>query len=166
VSVGDYDYVKIVLTEMSAEIKFWKVSMRPGKPIAFAMVPVKKGSALGGEAKPVFGMPGNPVSSMVCFEVFVRPAILKMLGQNINSRKEVEAVLEEDIKKKKGIRYFLRGQTAWKDGAYVTRTTGPQGSGILRSMALANSLIMLPEEAEVIEKGTKVTLTFLEEEVK
>ena len=152
VSVGDYDYIKLVLSEMDAEIKFWKVAMRPGNPTVFGII----------NGKPLFGLPGNPVSSMVCFEVFVRPAILKILGQNINSRKDVDAVLlEEDIKKKKGFRYFLRAQTEWKDGRYFARTTGPQGSGILKSMALANSLIILPEEEELVKKGTKVTVRFL-----
>ena len=152
VSVGDYDYVKLVLSEMGAEIKFWKVAMRPGKPLVFGVI----------NGKPIFGLPGNPVSSMVAFEVFVKPVILKMLGQKQSMKKEVDAVLEEGIKKKKGFRCFLRAQTNWEDGVYLARTTGPQGSGILNSMALANSLMILPEEAELIEKGTKVTVRFLD----
>ena len=99
---------------------------------------------------------------MISFEAFVRPAILKMLGQQQDTRKEVDAVLEEDIKKKKGLRYFTRAQTRWEDGVYLVRTTGPQGSGILKSMALANSLIILPEDEEFIEKGTRVTVRFLD----
>jgi molybdopterin molybdotransferase len=152
VSVGDYDYVKEVMTDLNGRIEFWKVAMRPGKPLVFAVI----------NGKPVFGLPGNPVSSMVSFEVFVRPAILNMLGQNIDSRKEVEAVLDEEISKKKGFRYFLRAQTRYKDGAYLTHTTGPQGSGILKSMLLANSLIILTEEVGFIKKGAKVTVRFLD----
>jgi molybdopterin biosynthesis enzyme len=74
----------------------------------------------------------------------------------------VDAVLEEDIEKKKGLRYFLRAQTCWEQGVYLTKMTGPQGSGILKSMALANSLIILREEEERIEKGRRVTVRFLD----
>lgn len=152
VSMGDYDLVKSVLEEMGAEIKFWKVAIRPGKPVLFGLL----------KGIPVFGLPGNPVSSMISFEVFARSAILKMLGQKDNNRKEVEAFLEEDIKKKRGLQYLLRAQTRWEDGAYRTHTTGPQGSGILKSMLLANSLIVLPEDEEHLEKGKKVTVRFID----
>ena len=152
VSVGDHDLVKDVLSEMGAQILFWKAAIKPGKPVLFGVV--------GG--KPVFGLPGNPVSGLVCFEVFVRPALLKMLGQDHPGRREAEAVSEEDINKKSGLRYFLRARTRWADGAYRTRTTGPQGSGILRSMSLADSLMILPEEAEHIKRGTRVTVRFLD----
>lgn len=162
VSVGDYDLVKLVLAKMGADMKFWKVAMKPGKPLAFGLISAEGGSASGGQGTPVFGLPGNPVSSMVSFEVFVRPTILKMLGQKVDDRKEVNAVLQEDIKKKKGFRYFLRADTRWEDSMYLTRTTGPQGSGILKSMAMANSLIVLPEDEEKIGKGKKVTIRFLD----
>ena len=152
VSMGDYDIVGDILTGMGMETKFWKVAIKPGKPVLFGKI---------GE-RAVFGLPGNPVSSMVCFDVFVRPAILKMLGQESGGEKEVDAVLEETIRKKKGRTYFLRARTRWEDGTYLTRTTGPQGSGILKSMALANSLIILPEEGECIEKGTKVAVRLME----
>lgn len=152
VSVGDYDIVKDVLAELGTEMKFWKVAMRPGKPLAFGII----------RGVPVFGLPGNPVSSMVTFEMFVRPLILKMLGQREDNRIEVEAALHEAIEKKKGLRYFLRAQTEWHDGAYRTRTTGPQGSGILRSMALANSLIILPEDKGYFKRGAKVMVRFFD----
>lgn len=152
VSVGDYDLVKFILAKIGTDIKFWKVAMRPGKPLVFGRL---------GE-KFIFGLPGNPVSSMISFEVFVRPTILKMLGQSHDTRKEVDAVLEEDIQKKKGLMYFVRAMTRWDDGVYITRTTGPQGSGILKSMAMANSLIILPEDEEEIAKGVRVTVRFLD----
>jgi molybdopterin molybdotransferase len=98
---------------------------------------------------------------MISFEVFVRPVVSKMLGR-IDTRKNVEAVVGEDIKKKKGLRYFVRAETKWSDGAYAARTTGPQGSGILKSMAVANSLIILPEEAGDIKRGASVTVEFLD----
>lgn len=151
VSVGDYDLVKDILAKMGTNICFWKVAMRPGKPLVFGTI----------KGIPVFGLPGNPVSSMVSFEIFVRPAILKMLGQKDGLRKEAEAVLEGDIKKKKGLRYFVRANTRWQQGKFVTDTTGPQGSARLKSMALANSLIILPEEDEHIEKGRRVAVRFL-----
>ena len=153
VSVGEYDYVKEVMAGLNGRIEFWKVAIRPGKPLVFCVI----------NGKPVFGLPGNPVSGMVSFEVFVRPAILKMLGQKGDNRKEVDAVLEESIvKKKKGFKYFLRAKTEWKGGEYRTKTTGPQGSGILKSMALANSLIILSEGEESVEKGKQVTVRFLD----
>jgi len=151
VSMGEYDLVRDVLIEMGMDVKFWKVAIRPGKPVLFGVL----------RGKPVFGLPGNPVSSMVSFEVFVRPAILKMLDQRDEEIREVEAILEEDIKKKEGLRAFLRAKTRWEKGAYYTRTTGPQGSGILSSMVLANSLIILPEDKAVVRKGERVCVRFL-----
>jgi len=150
VSMGEYDLVREVLRKLGFQELFYKVAMRPGKPNLFGII----------GSKPVFGLPGNPVSCMIGFEVFVRPAILRMLGQD-DDRMEVEATLEEDIRKKRGLRFFLRAQTGWKDGRYVTRTTGPQGSGILSSMLLANSLMILPEGEEVIRKGTRVRVRLL-----
>ena len=84
-----------------------------------------------------------------------------MLGRNCEDAKEVDAVFEEGLEKRKGLRYFLRARTEWRNGNYFTRTTGPQGSGILKSMAQANSLIILPEETERVKKGEKVKIRFL-----
>jgi len=152
VSVGEYDLVKPVLAKMGADIKFWKVAMRPGKPLAFGRM----------RKVLIFALPGNPVSSMVSFEIFVRPAILKMLGCRDDRWDGIDAVLEERIIKRKGARYFLRAKTQWENGIFMTHTTGAQGSGILKSMALANSLIILPEDVERVEKGEKVKVRFLE----
>ncbi len=152
VSMGDYDFVKDVLAKLGGDIKFWKIAMRPGKPVLFGLL----------NGRPFFGLPGNPVSSMVAFEMFVKPSLMKMSGQRPDNKKEIEAVLQEDIKKKKGLRFFLRAITQWKDGSYITKTTGPQGSAILRSMMLANSLIILPEDDEFIEKGSKVKVRLLQ----
>lgn len=152
VSVGAYDLVKDTLSKLGTNIQFWKVAIRPGKPVVFGTI----------KDKLIFGLPGNPVSSMISFEVFVRPAILKMLGQRQETRKKVDAVLEEDIKKKKGLTYFVRAQTRWDNGVYRTRTTGPQGSAMLKSMARANSMIILPEKDEYIQKGTRVAIQFLD----
>lgn len=152
ISVGDYDFVKGVLKGLGARMKFWKVAMRPGKPMAFGVV----------GTIPVFGLPGNPVSSMVSFEIFVRPAILKMLGQTEGDIAEVDAVIEEDIEKKPGLRYFLRAITRWDCGRYLAKTTGPQGSSLLKSMARANSLVILPEDVKKVKKGESVKVRFLD----
>lgn len=151
VSMGEYDYVKDVMIDLGMELKFWKVAMRPGKPNLFGVI----------NGKPFFGLPGNPVSTMIGFEVFVRPAVLKMSGRISDDRREVEALLEEDIKKKKGLKFFIRAQTRWEDGGYITRTTGAQGSGILSSMAKADSIIILPEDKERVNKGEKVPVRLL-----
>ena len=150
VSMGEYDYVKDVMDEIGMDQKFWKVAMRPGKPNLFGVI----------EGKPFFGLPGNPVSGMVGFEVFISPAIRKMLGQK-DVKREVDAILKEDIKKKKGLRFFIRAVTRWEDGRYMTGTTGPQGSGILSSMVLANSLIILTEDEELVKQGTMVKVRLL-----
>lgn len=152
VSVGDYDYVKDVLDEMGQDMKFWKVAIKPGKPMTFGFI----------KGIPVFGLPGNPVSSMVAFETFVKPAINKMLGANAGVNEGyISAFLDEDIRKPKGRRHFMRAITRCEGGKYVTRTTGPQGSAILKSMVLANSLIIVPEDVEYIAKGSVVNVRWL-----
>lgn len=151
VSVGEYDFVRDALAKIG-KIKFWRVAIRPGKPMVFGKI--KK--AL------MFGLPGNPVSGIISFEMFVRPAILKMQGQKEDTRKEAEAVSETDINKNKGVRHFLRAKTRWVKGRYLTKLSGPQGSAMLKSMSLANSLIILEEGRGFVKKGTKVKVRFLD----
>jgi len=153
VSVGDYDLVKDVIQDLGTDIQFWRVAMRPGRPLVFG--------TMGG--KPVFGLPGNPVSSMVSFEQFVRPAIRKMTGHASLFRKTIQAALKERIDKKSGLRYFLRGIIQEEEGKYTVMTTGEQGSGILKSMVMANGIIVLPEEMTKIPKGTAVTVQVLDD---
>ncbi len=152
VSVGDYDFVKDVMKRLGTEMVFWKVAMRPGAPLAFGMI---------GE-KPVFGLPGNPVSSMISFEQFVRPSLLKMMGSRKLFRPVVEAVLKEGIKKMAGKRYFIRGSLSLEKNQYFVTTTGEQGSGILRSMVRASGLIVIPEEQEIVRAGEKVKVQLLD----
>jgi molybdopterin molybdotransferase len=152
VSVGDYDFVKDVLKDLGMEMVFWKVAMRPGQPLAFGTI--------GG--KPVFGLPGNPVSSMISFEQFVRPSLLKMMGYRQIFRPLVEATLKEEIKKMAGSRYFIRGSVSFEKNQYVVTTTGEQGSGILRSMVRANGLIVIPEDQEIVRAGDKVKVQLLD----
>lgn len=152
VSVGDFDFVKDVLKELGSEMKFWKVAMKPGKPLAFGTI--------GG--KPAFGLPGNPVSCMVCFEQFVRPSLLKMMGHVNIYRPMVEAILKEEIKKKPGRKHFIRSFVKFQDGRYIVTTTGDQGSGILKSMVAANGFLIFPEELSVLKAGDTVKVQLID----
>jgi molybdopterin molybdotransferase len=152
VSVGDFDFVKDVLRELGSEMKFWKVAMKPGKPLAFGTI--------GG--KPAFGLPGNPVSCMVCFEQFVRPSLLKMMGHERIYRPVIQAVLKEDIKKKPGRKHFIRSSVRFEDGRYTVTTTGDQGSGILKSMVAANGLLIFPEELSTLRAGDTVKVQIID----
>ena len=143
VSAGDFDYVRECLDQAGWQVHFWTVALRPGSPTTFGMV---------GHV-PVMSLPGNPVASMVTFELFVRPALLKMTGAPELFRPYRQAVLQEDAEKRRGVRTFLRGVLSQQDGQATVTTTGPQGSGILRSMSLANCLIDLPEELEQAKAG-------------
>jgi molybdopterin molybdotransferase len=152
VSVGDYDLVRDVLKELGAEMVFWRVAMKPGKPLAFWMF----------DGKPAFSLPGNPVSSMVTFEQFVRPSLLKMMGHHQIFRPVIEAVLKGEIRKEPGRRHFVRAVVSFERGGYCVTATGPQGSGILRSMVKANGLIVIPENCEKVRAGEKVKVQLLE----
>ena len=152
VSVGDYDLVKDIMKEVGNAMQFWQVAMRPGKPLAFGSI----------QGVPVFGLPGNPVSSMISFEQFVRPTILKMMGHKNLYRKMIRATLEGDLEKREGMRYFMRGQVRSEAGRYYVKSTGEQGSGILKSMVRANGLIVLPEQTTSFRKGEEVFVQLLD----
>ena len=152
VSVGDYDLVKDVMKEVGNKMQFWRVAMRPGRPLAFG--------SMGGV--PMFGLPGNPVSSMVSFEQFVRPSILKMMGHKNLFRRTVKATIREDITKKKGAKHFIRARVEYKNGRFVVTSTGDQGSGILKSMVRANGLIILPENSTSAKKGDEVAVQLID----
>ena len=149
--MGDYDYVKDALEELGVEFKFTKVAIKPGKPTVFGML----------RDKPVFGLPGNPVSSMVIFEELVRPALLKMMGRRRLLRPEVEAILEEDIKKKPERAHLIRAVARQQGSEYYVSTTGPQGSGILVSMDLANAIIVFPRGVKQMKKGERVRVQLI-----
>jgi molybdopterin molybdotransferase len=153
VSVGDYDLVKDIMKEVGNRMQFWQVAMRPGKPLAFGAL----------NDVPLFGLPGNPVSSMVSFEQFVRPSILKMMGHRNLYRRTVKAELRDAISKKKGVRHFIRARISFEDGRYFAVTTGAQGSGILKSMVQANGLIVLPEEKTSVRVGETVTVQLVDQ---
>ena len=151
VSVGALDFVKDVLGEIGA-IDFWQVAMQPGRPLAFGRV---------GTAH-FFGLPGNPVASMLAFMLFVRPALYKLAGRRRLFPETAEAVAVEAMSKKKGRREFKRGVVHWKNGRWEARTTGPQGSGILSSMTAGNCLIVLEEPRGDVAVGETVLIELFE----
>jgi molybdopterin molybdotransferase len=145
VSVGDHDHVKPVVDELGS-MDFWSIAIRPGRPLAFGEI----------EGTLIFGLPGNPVSSLLGFELFVRPALLKMAGRRLLHRPRVTATLDDTLDTPPGLRFFARGM--YDPQAGTVRTTGPQGSGILRSMALANAFIDVPETIQHLDRGATVTV--------
>jgi molybdopterin molybdotransferase len=142
VSVGDYDLVKDVLRELGG-IDFWQVAMQPGRPLAFGGI---------GRAH-FFGLPGNPVASMLAFMLFVRPALHRLCGRERIFPELFQARTLEPLTKKRGRREYKRGVLAFRDGGWEVRTTGPQGSGILSSMVAGNCLIVLDEERGDVAAG-------------
>jgi molybdopterin molybdotransferase len=159
VSAGDYDMVKDVLAS-EGEITFSTVRMKPGKPLAFGTL---KGVDKNGNPRrvPHLGLPGNPVSSMVTFELFARPAMLKMMGKKNLAKPVVEAVLEEPAVNTDGRRLYIRAIVSKSEGRYHARLTGPQGSGILTSMSLANGLVIVPEDTAGAKAGETVKVILL-----
>jgi molybdopterin molybdotransferase len=146
-SVGAFDYTRDVLAALGADLDFWKVRMRPGAPIGFGSL----------HGTPWIGLPGNPVSVMVTFELFVRPVLRRLLGHARIFRHPVSVVLEEAVAIGARLTHFLRGiVSVGSDGVLSARLTGPQGSGILTSMARANALLIVPEERPRCEPGERV----------
>jgi len=160
VSAGDYDLVKDILAKQG-EISFWTVRMKPGKPLAFGII---KGVSKAGIARniPHLGLPGNPVSSMVTFELFVRPAILKMMGKKNLTKPTIEAVVENPVVNRDRRRLFARVIVEKRNGQYFARLTGPQGSGILTSMTSANGLMIIPEDKAEVVAGDIVQVMMLD----
>jgi len=163
VSKGDYDIVKTAL-ETWGEMRFWSVRLKPGKPLAFGLM---RGE--GGRRVPLLGLPGNPVSALVTFELMARPAIRRMLGHRRLFRPTVPAVLEGGaIRNHDGRRVYARVRLAWRGGRWTARLVGPQGSHILTGMARANGLAICPEDRPEVGPGEVVQvlpLDWPEEEV-
>ena len=150
VSMGDYDVVKDILAK-EGEIGFWRVRMKPGKPLAFGLI----------KGIPHLGLPGNPVSTMVTFELFARPAMLKMMGKQNWTKPIIQATVEGSVKNTDGRRVFARAIVEKRDGQYFARLTGPQGSGILTSMTSANGLVIVPEDRAGVKAGETVQVMML-----
>ncbi len=159
VSKGDYDIVKDVLAE-HGEVGFWTVCMKPGKPLAFGIIKKVEGGRKG--KVPHLGLPGNPVSSMITFEQFARPAILKMMGKKILAKPAIRAIIEDDVVNTDGRRLFARVSVTKRGGQYHASVTGPQGSGILTSMARANGLAVIPESSRGVKAGDIIEVQMLD----
>jgi molybdopterin molybdotransferase len=154
VSMGKYDLVKQVLEELGVDVKIEKIRMKPGKPMIFGV----RGRTL------YFGLPGNPVSTMVSFIEFVRPVLLRLGGARLIDKPEIRAKLEHDIRKSSERKEFIRARFSIIDGSFHVTATGPQGSGILRSMSLANCLIVIPEDVAEYKKGDFVIVQLINHE--
>jgi molybdopterin molybdotransferase len=156
ISVGAFDFTRAVLTELGAELRLWRVRMRPGAPIGFGLL----------RGIPWLGLPGNPVSAMVTFELFARPALRRMAGHRLLFRRPLSVRLAEPIALAAPLMHFMRAVvTPAADGAPVTaRLTGPQGSGLLTSMERANALVVVPEDRVRVDAGEMVRAILLTDE--
>jgi molybdopterin molybdotransferase len=157
VSVGDHDHVRPVLEKLGCSLIFWGVKMKPGYPLVFGRFAGERGPL-------VFGLPGNPVSAMVTFELFVRPALRKLAGFSALTRPTVLATLGETLSKGAGRTHFVRVTLARSGDGWQAQTTGNQSSGVLRSMVLANGLLEFPAEATELRAGSAVRVHVLDPE--
>ncbi len=142
VSVGDFDLVKNIMTEQG-EMHFWRINMRPGKPVAFGHI---------GKI-PLLGLPGNPVSAAVTFELFGRPVIRKMLGHTRLVRPQIDVIVADGVSDRAMRRHYVRARVEWRDGHFVAHTTGNQGSNIMTSLLNANALVIVPEGGVEVHPG-------------
>jgi len=154
VSVGDLDHTRDVFAGLGGEQRFWKVKMRPGAPLAFGML----------NGIPWIGTSGNPVSAMVSFELFIRPALRRMQGHSSLFRRVVRVTTEEELKISAKLTHFLRAVvTRQDDGAFRARLTGAQSSGALTSMARANALLIVPAARQTVSKGSVLNAMLLDQ---
>jgi molybdopterin molybdotransferase len=153
VSVGAYDVVKQVLSRLGT-VSFYRVAMQPGKPQGFGTI--------GPDSTPIITLPGNPVSSFVSFEVFVRPVLRKMLGVAPLARPVVRAALTQAMRSPAGRRQFARGWLEVVDGRYVVEPVGGSGSHLLGGLAHSNGLIVVPEDVTTLDSGDGVDVMVLE----
>src|SRR5215210_7992828 len=154
VSVGERDLVKSTMLELGVEQVFWGVKFKPGKPLFFGM----KGDVR------FFGLPGNPVSAMVCFELFVRPALMKMMGREDRKRPHVEVYFEEDVKNQFGRMHAMRVSLERRPGGWLARSVGAQGSGLVSSLKRADALALIGPETGGVRAGEPVEAIMLREE--
>jgi len=144
-SVGVHDYVRPTIEKLGVEMKFWRLAIRPGHPLAFGTT----------HKTAVFGLPGNPVSSMVCFEQFVIPALRQMMGNKRLYRRTVTARVAHDVKFRPGRTEFIRVQLTRDDNGYIASSTGTQSSGVLLSMARADGLMVIPSDSTGLAAGAQ-----------
>lgn len=155
ISVGAYDFTRQALMELGLRLQFWRVRIRPGAPLGFGRL----------NGTPWLGLPGNPVSAMVTFELFARPAIRKMLGHRALFRRPVRARVTETISISAPLTHFLRAELRIVSDGYVATLTGPQGSGLLSSMVKADALLIIPPDRTTVEAGELVDALLLRDDV-
>lgn len=154
VSVGEFDYVKPVMDELGVRRLFWKVAQKPGKPLTFGTL---------GD-RPYFGLPGNPVSSLVCFYLYARPALRRMMGLTALHLPTAEARLSAEVKKAEGLTEFIRCRVDAQGASLVASSTGTQSSGVLSSMSQGQGLIIGPPEETLLPAGSSVRVILLDAE--
>jgi len=154
VSVGAFDFTKDVLRSLGAELHLWRIRMRPGAPLGFGTL----------DGMPWLGLPGNPVSAMVTFELFGRPLIRRQHGETKIFRRTIDVRTRDDIALAAPLTHFVRAIVEWEDSTAVARLTGPQGSGLLTSMARANALLVVPPERQVVSAGETLRAILLGED--
>ena len=154
VSVGEFDYTRSVVADLGATQRFWRVRIRPGAPVGYGLL----------TDRPWLGLPGNPVSTLVTFELFARPAIRKMQGHRLLFRRPIDVMAGETITIAAPLTHFLRAIVSASGSGWSARLTGPQGSGLLTSMARANALLVVPPERTRIERGELVQAMLLRED--
>jgi molybdenum cofactor synthesis domain-containing protein len=155
VSVGEKDLVKGTMLELGVEQVFWGVKFKPGKPLFFG---VREGAS-------VFGLPGNPVSAMVCFELFVRPALVKMMGREDKGRPRIQVYFEEDVRNSFGRMHAMRVSIQQTEKGWLARSVGAQGSGLVSSLTKADALALIGPESEGVRAGEPVEAIVLREGV-
>ena len=155
-SVGEADLVKRVLEDMSFKLDFWRARVRPGSPISFGLLPREADGA-----QPVFGLPGNPASSFVTFELFVRPFLRRLAGHDRIHRPVVRCLAGDPLSARKGLLYALRVRVDPSTSPPTARATGPQGSGLVQSMSAADGLALIPEDDEGAAVGQQVDVMLL-----
>lgn len=151
VSVGAYDFTKDVLKSLGVDLQLWRIKMRPGAPLGFGML----------RDMAWLGLPGNPVSAMVTFELFGRPLIRKLRGESRIFRRAIKVRLAEDVSIAAPLTHFMRAIVDWDGDEPVARLTGPQGSGLLTSMARANALVIVPPDRTVVRAGESLRALLL-----
>jgi len=150
VSMGRFDFAREALSSLGYRERFWKVAVKPGKPLSFGYI----------GRMPVFGLPGNPVSSMVSFMEFVRPLMMKLVDRAVDLP-EISAFLRTPIAKRDNRRHFLRVKLDYRNHKYFASLTGPQGSGILKSMIECNGIAILSENTKALKVGDRVTVQLI-----
>ncbi len=155
VSVGEADFTRQMMAKLG-EVVFWRIAMRPGRPMAFGRVRARGKSAY------LFGLPGNPVAVMVTFYHFVRGALLTMMGRTDSDLPLLRAKAETAMRKKPGRTEYQRGILELKNGEWSVRLTGAQGSGILRSMSEANCFVVLGHEQGAVKAGDYVKVMLMD----